>query len=278
MAAKTSTRRRAKAPAKTGMFADLHAYADEMNDRAEPEQNTQVEPKDNDRIAALERTIEALQRQTEAAEAANLALTTRAVEPQAPQAPAGVDFSGLPDPVEQPKEYGEQLQGRIDQMIQNRMQYDRDLRAHQGSQAQTKDVLWEDFKDQFPEYAEDEERVGFVTQQVLKRASARGLDTNRYMTGNSNRFFKDVVKEFDKVFGAPEELDDDDYDDEPAPRRRAQAQRRDADPEPRNRTGGILGGMDGGAGRSRRSANPDDDGPGDMIKEIQEVQRKGGYY
>lgn len=277
MARKTSIRRREKTTQNQGLFSDLHDYAEKMNGTPDPNPQEKTATTESDRIAALERLVDTLQRQTEATEAANLALTTRAVEPQAPTAPAGVDFSGLPDPVEQPAEYGQQLQGRIDKMIQDRMQYDRDLRAHHGAQAQTKDVLWLDFQEQYPEYAEDEERVGFVTQQVLKRAAARGLDTNRYMTGNTNRFFKDVVKEFDKVFGEPEEQDDD-YEDEPAPRRRAQAQRRDADPEPRNRTGGILGGVDGGAGRRRASADPLDDGPGDMVKELQDVQRTRGYY
>lgn len=278
--AKTSTRRRQKAPQREDMFSDLHEYADSLNTAADPEPqaNAQPDPRD-DRIARLEAALDAMQRRADEQEATNVALTTRTTQPQAPQPPAALSFEGLPDPVEDPKAYGEQLQSRIDQMIQSRMQYDRDLRAHQGAQTQTKDVLWEDFSEAFPDYAADEERVGFVTQKVLKRAAARGLDTDRYMLGNSNRFFRDIVKEYNNVFGEPETADDDeDFEPEPKPRRRTQRRAQDDDYEPRGRTGGILGGMDGGAGRQPRGRTPTDEGPGDMIKEIQEIQRKGGYY
>jgi hypothetical protein len=276
--AKVTTKRRRKEPSQASMFNQLSDYAEGLPSDDNRGDGDTKPPTETDRIAALERTIQLLQEQQERTEAANVALTARAAPPVAPTPPKGVSFEGLPDPVDDPAGYSRELNARIDTMIQERLNYDAASRQHANQSAQTKDALWDDFKEEFPEYAEDEDRVGFVTQKVLKRAQARGLDIERYMTGNSQRFYGDIVKEYNTVFGAPQPDDEaeDDYEDtRPAPRRRARDES-----EPRGRTDGIFGGIDPGAGRGRGRGReaPDDNQPGDMIKELQEMQRKTGYW
>lgn len=221
-------------------------------------------------------TVEELQKQLadltsrmEHADRANMALTTAQpvlkVEPKEPQ----FSLENMPDIVaDDGKSYAAELAKRT-------AQYTKDLQDfHQAKQTasapapgQNPSELWNEFSQSYADYAADQEGIEFATQKVVAQAQRKGLDVNRYMFQNSDRFFRDVVKVYDERFGKPEAEEEV----EPTPRRRA---KRQEEPEDEGRTGGIFGGIDHSSGKGTPSAPP----PGDMVKDLQDIQRKMGYY
>ncbi len=134
--------------------------------------------------------------------------------------------------------------------------------------------------------AEDKEKIDFVSTQVAKAAQRKGLDVERYMFLTQDKFLDDVAKKYIDVFGDPTESDDEteDYDDTPRRRRaaaparaRRQSVRRNREEEDDNRTGGIFGGNESG-GRPSRSRDSDEESGPSMIDDIQNLQRKTGFF
>lgn len=173
----------------------------------------------------------------------------------------------LPDPIQDPVGYGNELQARIYRKLAADREHDDRNKQMKDSQSQALTNLWEDFAIAYPAYADDTERVEYVAAKVAQKAKARNIDLNRYMFGNQDRFMRDLTAEFDRLFGAPGEVDE--VEDE-APARRQTRQREE--PET-HRTGGLFGGMESGS-KPVGGKLP----PGDMIRDIHEIQRKSGFY
>ena len=173
------------------------------------------------------------------------------------------DTKGLPDPVTQTEEYNSALAERIQQaIIRDREQNTLEVSARY-EQENRADALYNDFVEKYEDYA-DEEKVLFATQKVVNKARQRGIDVDRYMYGASDKFFRDVVKEYDGVFGKPGAQSQVDGDDDAS----------DDDGEPDNsRAINLFGGQAGG-----QSGGKPKDKPTDMIKDIQDLQRASGFF
>ena len=188
--------------------------------------------------------------------------------PQLPDAPKPLDLSNLPDPVTQSAMYNTELAKRVQAHYDATRAYERRVEEVQRTSASTREEaangIWEDFQIQYPELSEHEDRVQFVAQKVVDAAAKRGIDRERYIFGNSQRFLADVAREYENIFGSSNEPDG--SPDEPMARR--------ASPnDDTGRTGGIFGGQQSGGAPARGA-----EAPGDMIRELQDRQRKSGFF
>jgi hypothetical protein len=224
-------------------------------------------------VAELMKQLGDQQRRIDEMERTNLALSmpVKADVAILPKEPV-INFTGLPDPIVNAQAYAEEMAKRM-------QAYNAELAAfHTAKQAAQPqpvnyDVLWEDFTATYTDYADDPEGIEFATSKVMKNMQRRGVDPQRYMIQNSDKFFRDVVAAYDERFGKPGE------DVEPEPAKRGRPSTRDEGRRPEedaeaNRTGGIFGGVDGSSSGRTPRAPP----PGDMIKDLQDMQRKTGYY
>lgn len=222
-------------------------------------------------VAELMEQLKGLQTRIDSTERANLALST--ASPTVVQEPKEPTFSldGLPDPIDDAKGYAAELASRQAKYQGELQNFYTQKQNNTAAQTDNAGALWDDFKEQFGDYAEDMEGVEFATLKARNAAQRRGLDLNKYMYQNSDRFFRDVIKHYDARFGKPGE-EEDDVDVAPAPRRKAK--RMSDQDEDDGRTSGVFGGLDASGGNRVPKAPP----VGDMIKDLQDVQRKTGYY
>lgn len=247
------------------MTSHYDAFATDLNTRfPDPEPEKPVEKAADPQVTALLAQIAALQEQSRLTAEASLRAST--VDPvKAPVPPAAVSYENMPDPTIDPEGYGKELQTRITRQLQAQQAYETEVRVQTGNKQAVQDDLWSDFQENFEEYAEDEARIGFVTEQVAKRYQARGVDVGRFMVQNKERFFADITKEYDKVFGAPT-----DDDDTPV------VQSQTALSDPPSRTGGVFGGQESGGRPAPTGAAAEDKDA--FTKELRSYQSKSGYY
>lgn len=256
MARVSRTPRKAPAQPEQDMHSNLNAlYGDTSHMNPEPEAGDNPQPQ-GPTVESLMEKFEALQRQVEHAQLANLALTQAA--PQAPQAPPALSFEGLPDPLHDAEGYARALTQRIFQHSEATRQYEAQVAQQRQGNSDRYALLFEDFSIQYPELAEDEELLRIATQTAVDKVKRRGIDVDRYMFGNTPRFFSDVVKEHERLFGKRDTADAGQEGNDGA-----------------HRTGGIFGGQESGG---RPAPGRGQEKPGDMIKELQDVQRKLGLF
>lgn len=183
----------------------------------------------------------------------------------------------LPDPAVDPEGFAAAMERRTEIKLENRARKEAASRKRDEDIDEKIENLWTDFGRAFPDIAGDKKRIEFAAQQVISAATKRGIDINRYMFTTQGKFFKDVAKEYDEVFGAIDTGYEDDYDDAPAPtsRRRTSSRNRSEDDDV-GRTAGLFGGGPGGRRTSKKKDDEDD--AGSMIDELQKIQRSGGFY
>lgn len=205
-------------------------------------------------IATLKATQDELQR-------TNAALMTQAPATVAtrPEPPKGIDMTGLPDPITESKAYADEVNKRIAANVEAQQKYrDQQAKSTADSNNRYKD-LFTDFAVAFEDYADDDDKIEYAAAKAAEVAVKRGLDLDRYMFGNRDGFFRDVVKQYDRIFGPPGGAGGEDNSLE-----------EDGDD---SRTASIFGGAESG-GKPSASARP---GPGDMMEDLKEIQRKMGY-
>lgn len=223
------------------------------------------------RLAEVNAKLEASERDRQ------LDMARRTAPPAAPtqiEAPK-LDLAGLPDPVVDKDAYAAEIARRTI-AFQNDMATFNQKRADAAKPQQLgdPDALWEDFTEQFPDYTDNEDRIRFATSQVVGRLAKRGIDVQKLMYGQPDRFFKEITDFYDKTFGSPTTESDD--DDKPEPRERtARRQRSDDEPDGDDGRDDVFGGSDAPAGGERRAEQPK---PGDFIKDLHDLQRKSGYF
>lgn len=226
-------------------------------------------------IEDLQRQLSAMNERVEAAERIQTVITAPAHIPEVPKEPT-FNLDNLPDPVSDPKAYTKQMAARQAAYSRQLNDYYQEQNNVKAKTQGTYQQLWTDFASQYGEYADDQEGVEFATNKVRNTLIKRGVDVDKYMFSNPEKFFKEITKTYDARFGQPGE-DDEPVREEPVQRRRQPAQRqavdRDGDELP-IRTGGIFGGIDGGSG-GRAPAQPQ---AGDMLKDLRDIQIKTGYY
>lgn len=175
------------------------------------------------------------------------------------------DMTGLPDPGLEPEKYAEAVAQRASQFVAAQQEANMRANSRRNDQENRVQTLWNDFTSQYEDY-DNLERIDFVAQKVVSDMRSRGVDPEKYMFGAKETFFKDVTKKYDEIFGKPGEETDDDT---------GAGTTRSNDGDDVSRTAGIFGGLESGGGRS---AGADNTPKSDMLSEIQERQRKSGFY
>lgn len=160
------------------------------------------------------------QLQQQIAQLQGVVSTVRTPEPkyreaQRPQKPV---MGKAPDPIQDPDGYANFVQQATSALID----YEKaDWQWQQGQAATAQNRtggLWGKFEAAYTDYAapENSKKVEIAAKEVLQRAQAAGMDTDQYMYSNSEAFMRDVVNEYDGLFGKAGVAagDDDDDDDD----------------------------------------------------------------
>lgn len=237
-------------PTQNSLFDAMEAHAATLNppDGGQGDPPAPKEPT----VADLMKEIGALQARLEDQNRVNTAVLQPQTHTFTPAPPAE---EPLPDPIQDPKGYERGLTERIERRMKAAEEAQHAQARSQAQSSQRFDALFDDFREAHPELAEHEDRVEFVTTRVVQAAKQRGWDLDQYMFGQTRRFFSDVAREYEKTFGRAEEDENDD---------------------PNQDTGraGVFGGAVGGP----KTTPAAKDQPGDMVKELQEIQRKMGLF
>lgn len=181
----------------------------------------------------------------------------------------------LPDAAIDPDGYAVALEKRQDIKLANQRKRDEWQRKQEKDIDDKVASLWDAFADEYPDIAENQERVEFVAQQVATAAAKAGKDVQKYMFVTRKSFMRDVAKKYEEVFGAREEVDEDIDDRSSRRTRRSRSRDGDRAEEDNGRSTGIFGGSTGAGGRRTQSEDGDRKS---MIDDIQELQRKTGFF
>ncbi len=228
---------------------------EEKNETKKAEPSTEVD--------ALVARLDRLEQDNRTLQQSNLALMSAPKPVYDPGPPPIVEpvQADLPDPVSDPAAYNAEINRRMDARIDS-------VVASVTQQFETKqqgtsrvDALWDEFAESHSEYAENQDRVEFAATKVVQRAQKKGVNLDTYMFTTSDQFFSDVTKEMDKTFPKA--------DPKPA----------EGDPKPPEdgeelRTGGIFGGAESG---SKPAASEKDTG-GDLLTDLQDLQKASGFF
>lgn len=246
-------------------------------DDVDKEDTPQKAATETDRIAELERMLSDLRERQD--EARNDALLSTPINNQwQSQVTDHVEVKPesiqLPDPALDPDGYSDAVNKRAQLTYENNRRRDEAQRKRDEDINSKVSDLWSDFGVEYSDYANDKERIDYIATQVVKDATKKGLDVQRYMFGTGrSRFMKDVVRKYDKVFGAPE-TDDDENTNYDHSRKSSRVKRKNDDDDGRSTS--VFGGNEGGGRAPRRNVDVED-GPS-MIDDIHAMQRKTGFW
>lgn len=253
---------------------------DVYEQRANPD--AKAKTKDEPNVSDLMQRLSEMSTRLDQAERNNaVADSVRQAPVAAPSASLEVptlNLEGLPDPIDDSKGYAKAIAERT-LAYQGAMQSYQNAKTEQ-SKPQTlgdPDALWDDFTEQFPNYAENESRIRFATAEVAGRLAKRGVNVQEYMFKHADRFYKDITKEYDKTFGDPTDVEQEDHDQqtkiEPRQRKVTTKVKEEDNDGDDGRSQGIIGGseMQGPRQGSQKA-------PGGMIEDLQAIQRKTGYF
>lgn len=233
----------------TSMF-DL---PDQKEDKA-PEVAAKTEPVD---VGQLMRRLDLLEQDNRSLRDSALRPAPKA-ETQLPAIP-DLSLDGMPDPSVDANAYAKELAKRIETRAALQREADKRTSDAEAAKGQRANNLWETFQELHPDIAADPKRVKFIAAEVVNQARTRGLDADAYMA-NPTIFIKDVVEEYNKVFG-----EEDEADGEP-------------DIDDNGRTAGVLGGQESGGKPSSGRTDPRTDTRPDMFEDLKVMQKKSGYF
>ena len=175
-----------------------------------------------------------------------------------------VDLTGLPDQLEKPAEYNQQLQERVNAAIAAQVTTATRQVQAQFEQRSQADRLWQGFREAHPEWAKYEPLVESVATRVASDASARGVDLKKYMFQNPTLFYEDLANALTAGYGKlVTEGDEGEGEQEP-------------ETGDVQRTAGIdAGGAPGQGPKLQEQAKPK---AGDMMTDLANVQRSMGLF
>lgn len=185
-----------------------------------------------------------------------------------------LNMDGLPDPFTDREGYAREVLKRSEVYKHEMMQYEDARKPKAPDPVGDGDALWEDFVAANPEYSGlPERRMTYAVSEAMRDLAKRRVDVQRFMYEQPDRWFKKVTSTYDNIFGSPVDGDDDAErlgasETRSTPRRAVKAEEENAD-----RSGGIFGGSHQPVQRVQRQTSA-----GDMIKDLQDIQRKTGYF
>jgi hypothetical protein len=163
--------------------------------------------------------------------------------------------------VADPEAYNLEINRRMDARIDQVVTSVSDKFKPQENDNSRVDALWEEFAEEYEDYAEHQDRVEFAATKVVQRASKKGVNLDAYMFTTSDQFFQDVTREMDKTFPKP-------VKEEP------KLEQKGPEDGEELRTGGIFGGAESGG---KPAAGAKDDG-GDLLTDLQDLQKASGFF
>lgn len=176
----------------------------------------------------------------------------------------------LPDPTEDPQGYAKAVEARAEANARALVENERNRDRSAQTQKERTDQLFADFGKKYPDIAKHKGRLEYVAGEVVKKAIARGVDGQKYIFQASDMFFDDVAKAYSEEFGeAPKKDTTPDGDSDPVS---------GDENDETNRTGGIFGGLESGHAPSGKSKAPKVEPVSGMVKELQDIQMKTGFY
>lgn len=225
-------------------------------------------------VTELQKQLAELQAANERLQADQRALLQqRAPVQQAPQdfTVPELNLDGLPDAFVDPAAYNKAFAERVAAHARASAQADlareRAAQQEQASQAGRVEQLWKGFETKHPDLAQHRDLIEFAAGKVVNDAVARNIDPDKYLFGTPDTFYEDVVKAakaINPTLGVKQ-----------------------AEPEPdlgifsggpgmpEGRTGGVAGGNESGF---KPSSGGQEEKPGDMIADLQKIQRASGYF
>lgn len=158
------------------------------------------------------------------------------------------------DPVTEPEAFGSTLAAYTTYVLEQRKAAEDEERAARAQHTNRAASLWNEFTATHPEFAEKADQVGYIARKVADSVAQRGIDINEYQTVNKSGYFNDVISEYTKVFGPIK-------------------QETGTDPDEEGRTAGIFGGFESGGQPAKGK-----EAPGDMLKDLKDIQRASGFF
>lgn len=214
-------------------------------------------------VAALTERLEGLSRQNEALMQANSHLMTQHMvnrQPGLDALPDPVDVDDSIDPLMDKDDFTRALDRRIMTLVENSQGAQDNLYASQTQINESAEQMWSDYSEWNPDWADVPEKVEYAVSRVTANAQKRGYNLEQYMFANTQQFFADIDAEMVAVFGEPA----------------GEGEGDDGGDDSLDRTGGLFpGGAPEGMPRSRA---PKEGQPGDMMKDIQDLQRESGFW
>lgn len=192
-------------------------------------------------------------------------LGSRGTAPAAAPAPEpGLDFSKLPDPVEDREGFMRGLQDQVTGMVTSHDKQHTQQRSHE----QRLSDMWGQFQTDYPELNEFPEIVEAAVRAEVNRGAARGLTPQQVMFDSSDRLMQRVAETSQKRIGVLKtrftSTDDADEAGESGTRRTA------------DRTAGVSNGTSA-AGKGKSSGADDPSKYGSMIGDMKKLQRDSGF-
>ncbi len=268
----------AKGKKKAAAAEKDESYLDFLGIEAEAEgEGKEKDPSQADQIAGLMKTIEGLSSTVEGLEQrANMAPAAAPVAPVQLVEPkmSEINLDGLPDQSEDPTAYANALTSRMTSTVNANMKAMGEYTAARNAEATEgtgkTEQLWDDFQSQYMEKLEVDlpkgvEALPYVevaAKAVAKRAQRRGVDMDTYMFRGA--FMQDVFAEADKVLKPLRGESEGEEEGEQHPTA-AEAEA--------TRTGGIFGSAGAGEGKGEEIEDK-----GSLISDLQEIQKKSGFY
>lgn len=278
--------RKAATPAAGDIFEHFAAHNPGYSEEEAPTRASN--DRGGDQLSTLLARIEGLERQNQELmdfqRRVSLAPARHSEAPsprQEEEAPANLDLSGMPDPIEKVAEYNAELSRRVAAYVQLRERA-ASKTANAGRRSEeTAEQLWSDFSTKYPEWAKHKDLVGVMATKVARKAAAKGINTEAYMGAASDLFFKDVISELEASGYSRLIQRDDEEEDEveedfipEAPQNRGPAKARNVEEEDDGRTAGIFGGQESG-GRPVKGAQS---GKTDMLQDLRDIQSRTGFF
>lgn len=187
-------------------------YPDLPNSYDEPGEKVEATPDAAATIKALEEKIAALQRSNDETRRAQMAMLSQPVADVRPPEP---QFGEAPNPAEDPQGYAKWVDAKVEARERHKQEVDSWAARQQASRSERLNSVWGDFSTRYEDLASNTEQVGIAAENVLKKARAKGIDTEGYMFRNSNVFVDDVANEMKRLWpNLTQKNDEDDEDDD----------------------------------------------------------------
>lgn len=250
-----------KSPKNAGpQFPDLHFEPIEAEDGEAKQQK--AEP--NAELTAVLARVDSLEKELSAQRRANRQLMSQSFTPNTPpEVKTQIDASELPDPVDDPTAFVENINKQVAEMTSSQSA----AQQYQQNQQDQLSQLWADFQVSHPEYKDDFDKVQIAAERTVRRASTRGMDVTRYMFGDQDGFFGDVVEEMTSLFRPVEK-----------PGKEEEGEGAGVDPdfdegsEEELRTMGLAPGSRQTVSKATKVANED------MVTDMQKWQQQTGFH